>query len=94
VDAAALRANMVAGRFPVSDQGALDERCCSVRQSRVVLASVADVKSAEAREPNRASQSLNPLATVTKTNSSPGRARNKPLKPLRREGRIASANLW
>ncbi len=29
--------------------------------------------------------------TVTKRNSSPGRARRKPLKPLRREGRIAPA---
>src|SRR5205807_9534508 len=28
------------------------------------------------------------------TNSSPGRARYKPLKPLRREGRIVSVNLW
>ena len=25
---------------------------------------------------------------------SPGRARRKPLKPLRREGRMISANLW
>src|SRR5439155_24631077 len=29
-----------------------------------------------------------------KTNSSPRRARYKPLKPLRREGRTVSVNLW
>jgi hypothetical protein len=39
---------------------------CCVRQNRVVLASVADVKPAEMRRPNRAWTSLNPLATVTK----------------------------
>ena len=39
---------------------------CCVRQNRVVLASVADVKPAEMRRPNRAWTSLHPLATVTK----------------------------
>jgi len=38
----------------VSGAGALDERRWSGRQKRVVLASVADVKFAEARRPNRA----------------------------------------
>jgi hypothetical protein len=39
---------------------------CCVRRSRVVLASVADVKLAEMRRPNRAWTSLNPQATVTR----------------------------
>jgi hypothetical protein len=51
---------------------------CCVRRRRVVLASVADVKLAEMRRPDRAQTSLNPQATVTKRNSSPGRARYKP----------------
>ena len=50
----------------------------SVRQNRVVLASVADAKSAEARQTQPGLATLNPLATVTRTNSSPGRARHKP----------------
>jgi hypothetical protein len=42
--------------------------------------------------PNRASsKAINPRDDGDKRNSSPGRARRKPLKPLRREGRIASA---
>jgi hypothetical protein len=32
------------GGYPVSGHGAQDDRCCGVRQNRVVLASVADVK--------------------------------------------------
>jgi hypothetical protein len=51
---------------------------CCVRQNRVGLASVADVKLAEAKSARPGSISLNPPATVTKTNSSPGRARHKP----------------
>ena len=39
---------------------------CCVRRSRVVLASVADVKPAEMRRPDRAWTSLNPLVTVTR----------------------------
>jgi len=35
-----------------------------------------------------------PLGDGGKKARSPGRARNKPLKPLRREGRIVSADLW
>jgi hypothetical protein len=35
-------------------------------------------------------QAFNPLPTVTKRNSSPGRARRKPLKPLRGESRVIS----
>jgi len=37
---------------------------------------------------------VNSPTTVTKTNSSPGRARSKPLKPLRRECRMIPVNLW
>ena len=68
----------------VSDQRHADERrlICG-RQSRVVLAPVAGVKFAEVERPDRAWQNLNPLMTVTRRIRSPGRARNKPLKPLR-----------
>jgi hypothetical protein len=53
------------------------------RRSRVVLASVADAKSAEVRraQPGANGPSIRE-ATVTKRNSSPGRARRKPLKPF------------
>jgi hypothetical protein len=60
-----------------------------VRQSRVVLAPVAGVKSAEVlASPTGRAKTVNSPMTVTKTNSSPGRARNKPLRPLRRECRV------
>jgi hypothetical protein len=42
------RVDVIAGRaLLVSDQEREDERCCSGRQNRVVLAPVAGVKSAE-----------------------------------------------
>jgi len=41
-------------RISVSGRSAQDEWRCSGRQNRVVLASVADAKSAEARRPDRA----------------------------------------
>jgi hypothetical protein len=56
-------------------------RC--VRRSRVVLASVADVKFAEVfPSPTGRGKTANSQTTVTKRNSSPGRARRKPLKPF------------
>ena len=58
-------------------------RCCG-RQNRVVLAPVAGVKSAEVlRAQPGLAQTLQSADDGDKTNSSPGRARNKPLKPLR-----------
>ena len=45
-------------------------------------------------EPNRVRQNLNPQTTVTRRIRSPGRARYKPLKPLRRECRVFSVDLW
>ena len=56
VDAAASGANEIAGQASVCERstGAIDERRCGVRQSRVVLAPVAGVKLAEVHEPNRA----------------------------------------
>src|ERR1700738_3461879 len=70
------------GERPVSDQQRADERCCSVRQNRVVLTprrwrQVRGVKSAQP-----GLDKTYPLATVAKQ---PGhtRARRKPLKPLR-----------
>ncbi len=38
--------------------------------------------------PTGRSEAFNPRTTVAKRNSSPGRARRTPLKPLRREGRM------
>jgi len=60
-----------------------------VRQNRVVLAPVAGVKLTEARRPNRVQTILQSVSDGDKTNSSPGRARYKPSKPLRRECRNA-----
>ena len=59
------------------------------RRSRVVLAPVAGVKSrgGDIGPTGRRMPSIRE-ATVAKRNSSPGRARRKPLKPLRREGRM------
>ena len=54
----------------------------------MVLAPVAGVKPAEARlaQPGAARRQF--VGDGDKTNSSPGRARHKPLKPLRRERRL------
>jgi hypothetical protein len=75
----------IAGRVErlVSDQQRADERCCSVRRSRVVLTprrwrQVRGVKSAQP-----GLDKTYPQATVAKQARSPGRARRKPLKPLR-----------
>src|SRR6266478_1839845 len=71
------------GERPVSDQQRADERCCSVRRSRVVLTprrwrQVRGVKSAQP-----GLDKTYPLDDGGKTARSPGRARRKPLKPLR-----------
>jgi hypothetical protein len=85
VDAAAfcVRWDCRAGDEPVSDQQHADERCCCVRQNRVVLT------------PRRWRQVLRSRVGPTglrqnisaddggKTARSPGRARHKLLKPLR-----------
>src|SRR6266478_9248955 len=73
------------GERPVSDQQRADERCCSVRRSRVVLTprrwrQVRGVKSAQP-----GLDKTYPLGDGGKTARSPGRARRKPLKPLRAE---------
>src|ERR1700712_2873385 len=63
----------------VSDMRRADDPRRSVRQNRVVLASVADVKSAEVLRTQPGSvRPFNSLMTVTRKNSSPGRARHKP----------------
>ena len=64
------------------------------RQKRVVPAPVAGAKPAEVYEPNRARQHHQSAGDGGKTNSSPGRARHKPLKPSRRKRRVFSVNLW
>src|SRR5258707_14535895 len=46
------------------------------------------------RWPNRAGLAANPQGDGGKRARSPGRARSKPLKPLRREGRFGPVNLW
>ena len=88
--------NVVAGRVgerPVSDQQRADERCCSVRRSRVVLTprrwrQVRGVKSAQP-----GLDKTYPLDDGGKRARSPGRARRKPLKPLRGECRVFSGVL-
>src|SRR3981189_913318 len=76
----------VAGRVErlVSDQQRADERCCSVRRSRVVLTPRCwrQVRGGLVC-PTGLGQSLNPLGDGGKRARSPGRARRKPLKPLR-----------
>jgi len=72
------------GERPVSDQQRADEGCCSVRRSRVVLT---PRRWRQVRGglvgPTGRGQSLNPLSDGGKRARSPGRARRKPLKPLR-----------
>ena len=84
------RAIVVVGRSfgLVSDSQHADERRCCGRRSRVVLTprrwrQVGGVLSARPGS----DKSLNPQATVS-TSRSPGRARRKPLKPLRGECRV------
>src|SRR5216684_3774074 len=67
-------------------QGNADDGAACVRRSRVVLASVAGVKGRRADIQIRMPETLKPDGD--KTNSSPGRARRKPLKPLRGECRV------
>ena len=84
------RLNALAGNFGrqhMSPVGAPREGSCG-RQNRVVLAPVAGVKLMEIVGPDRASIDRQSVSDGGKTNSSPGRARHKPLKPLRREGRV------
>src|SRR6266404_42725 len=58
---------VIAGRFSVSDRQRVDERRCGVRQSRVVLAPVAGVKSAEVFSgPTGSGKTFNPPMTVTR----------------------------
>src|SRR6266700_7258261 len=58
------------------------------RSKRVVLAPVAGVKLVKACRPDRAQAHRQFADDGGKTNSSPGRARHKPLKPLRGECRM------
>src|SRR6266568_6027988 len=71
------------GERPVSDQQRADEKCCSVRRSRVVLTPRRWRQVRGCRVgPTGCRQNVSPLTTVAKE---PGRrgARRKPLKPLR-----------
>jgi hypothetical protein len=72
------------GLLPVSDFPArrTNSACCG-RRSRVVLAPVAGVKSAEVLRAQPGSTNVQSAGDGDKRNSSPGRARRKPLKPLR-----------
>src|SRR6267142_1985690 len=85
VDAAALCARWMAGQVgerPVSDQQRADERCCSVRRSRVVLTPRRwrQVRGVASAQPGL--DKTYPLMTVAKEPDRRG-ARRKPLKPLR-----------
>src|ERR1700674_2105604 len=87
------RATAIAGRDEPRERSASvqDDRRSSGRQSRVVLTPVAGAKLAEAKSsPTGFDQAFNPPMTVTTRIRSPGRARNKPLKPLRGECRVYS----
>jgi hypothetical protein len=75
------------GRQHMAGRGDDGGRC--VRRSRVVLASVADVKLVDARGVLPDFERTSSTGDGDKRNSSPGRARRKPLKPLRREGRVS-----
>jgi hypothetical protein len=84
------RLNALAGNFGQQHMSSVVAPCegsCG-RQKRVVLAPVAGVKLMEIVGPDRASIDRQSVSDGGKTNSSPGRARHKPLKPLRREGRV------
>jgi hypothetical protein len=78
VDAAASARDGFTGRFFVSEHRRADERRQSVRQKRVVPASVADVKLPVATSIRPDRLAIKPAATVTRQNSSPRRARHKP----------------
>src|SRR6266850_710063 len=85
VDAAAFCARWMAGQVgerPVSDQQRADERCCSVRRSRVVLTPRRwrQVRGVASAQPGL--DKTYPQVMVANKPGSPGRAR-KPLKPLR-----------
>src|SRR6266436_1813509 len=75
----------VAGRVErlVSDQQRADERCCCVRRSRVVLTPDAGVKFAEFKSAQPGLDKNISAGDGGKQARSPGRARRKPLKPLR-----------
>ena len=81
-----LHQNSAGGTWPVEAFGG---GCCG-RQSRVVLAPVAGVKLAEVFRAQPGFDEPYSLCDGDKTNSSPGRARRKPLKPLRGESRVIS----
>jgi hypothetical protein len=84
------RLNALAGNFGRQHMSSVVAPCegsCG-RQKRVVLAPVAGVKLMEIVGPDRVSIDRQSVSDGGKTNSSPGRARHKPLKPLRREGRV------
>ncbi len=92
------RAIVVAGRSigPVSDQQAR-RRTMLLRTAKSCGPDAPTLASsfAEAsRWPNRAGLAANPQGDGGKRARSPGRARSKPLKPLRREGRFGPVNLW
>jgi hypothetical protein len=86
VDAAAFCAqrDCRAGDEPVSDQRHADERCCCVRRSRVVL-TPRRWRQVCGRQvsPTGRGQATYSASDGGKRARSPGRARRKPLKPLR-----------
>jgi hypothetical protein len=86
--------HVIAGRVlsPVSDQRHADERRQSVRRKRVVPTPQRLASSlAEARKARPGRRAGFREATEARKPDTPGRARYRPLKPLRREGRSVSA---
>jgi hypothetical protein len=92
------RAIVVAGRVDEArerPQGALTRDADCGRRSRVVLTPRRWRQVLWRRNrPYRAVMRQIPLGDGDKKARSPGRARRKPLKPLRREGRVTPVNLW
>jgi hypothetical protein len=96
VDAtASARRRRSQGGFPVSDMPAR-RRTALVADGEVVWFWHPLLVSSSRRQvrPDRARTSLQSASDGGKRNSSPGRARRKPLKPLCRESRMIPVNLW
>ncbi len=80
----------------VSDRGVQDERCCNVRRSRVVLASVADAKFAEVLASSTGrDKTFNLQNDGDKNEFVAGESAEETVKTIRvRECRVNLTDLW
>jgi hypothetical protein len=85
VDAAARRANVIAGQAFACERSGARKTSGAEADGKAVWSWHPLLVSSRRRfcEPDRVSQNRQSVDDGDKTNSSPGRARNKPLKPLR-----------